>query len=259
LLRITQYVGDRQLQHRSRLAQSRRVGFDAQRPTFDAIERRRRDGSEAHHITMERDPELAAAWSVAQLLGSLLPIQVRMSAPGQSHLRWSMTILALVVAVIAAPRSLVGQTLGARPASVAITVVVPSRLGPNDPMTTDGRGTIVRRGATTFDVETLVGLAERAASRIEVRLGAGWSPDSARVMVRNRNGEFEALASDVPVIALDGPPSRADAHSAVQFRIAADRTPATFSIPVEYRITVGASDQVAVWCFPSLIRVGAGR
>ena len=171
-----------------------------------------------------------------------------------------MTILALVVAVIAAPRSLVGQTLGARPASVALTVVVPSRLGPNDPMTTDGRGTIVRRGATTFDVETLVGLAERAASRIEVRLGAGWSPDSARVMVRNRNGEFEALASDVPVIALDGPPpARADARSAVQFRIAADKTPATFAIPVEYRITVGASDQVAVWCFPSLIRVGADR
>jgi len=53
LLRITQYVGDRQLQCRSRLARSRRVGIDAQQPTFDAIERRRHDGSEAHHSTME--------------------------------------------------------------------------------------------------------------------------------------------------------------------------------------------------------------
>ena len=100
-----------------------------------------------------------------------------MSAPGQSHLWSSMTILALA---IVAPHALVAQTLSTRPASVALTVFVPSHLGPQDALTADGRASIVRRDASTLDVETLVGLGERPASRIEVRLGASWAAKGGR-------------------------------------------------------------------------------
>jgi hypothetical protein len=34
---------------------------------------------------------------------------------------------------------------------------------------------------------------------------------------------------------------------------------AALTIPVEYRITVGASDQIAVWTIPSLLHLDAVR
>jgi len=168
-----------------------------------------------------------------------------------------MTAIALV---IAAPHALAGQTLSARPASVSLTVVVPSHPQPVAALTAEGGVTVVQRGATTFDVETMVGLAGRSASRVEVRLGMSGSPDSARVLVRNRNGEFEPLGADASVVAIDTPSRLAHGPSPLQFRIASSNShPAPLAIPVEYRITVGASDQITVWTVPSFIRVGAAR
>ena len=205
----------------------------------------------------DRDPGLAADWSVAQLLGSLLPIRLCMRTPSQLYLMPSMTAIALVMA---APHALVGQTLSARPASVSLTVVVPSHPHAGAALTTDGGATVVQRGATTLNVETMVGLVERPASRVEVRLGPGWSADSARVLVRNRNGEFERLASDASVVAMDTPAWLGHGPSALQFRITTSNpVAARVAIPVEYRITVGASDQFTVWTFPSLVRVDASR
>ena len=79
-------------------------------------------------------------------------------------------------------------------------------------------------------------------------------------MVRNTQGEFEALASDASVLALDESPSVARGRTPLQFRVETSRSaPAALAIPVEYRITVGASDQIAVWTVPAVIRVGADR
>ena len=180
-----------------------------------------------------------------------------MRTPSQSYIKPSMTAIALA---IAAPHALAGQTLSAKPASVSLTVVVPANARADAALTTDGGATVVQRGTTTLDVETMVGLVERSASRVEVRLGPGWSADSARVLVRNRNGEFERLASDASVVAIDTPSRNSQGPSALQFRIATiNPVPDRLAIPVEYRITVGASDQITVWTFPSLVRIDAAR
>ena len=111
-----------------------------------------------------------------------------------------------------------------------------------------------------LDVETLVGLADRPASRIEVRLGAGWPTDAARILVRNHNGVFQQLESDANVVAIEAPASLMRPRSAVQFRVAGGAsTSAALAIPVEYRITVGASDQIAVWTVPSLLHLDVAR
>jgi hypothetical protein len=180
-----------------------------------------------------------------------------MRTSSQLHLKPSITAIALV---IAAPHALAGQTLSARSASVSLTVVVPSHLQPGAALTADRGATVVQRDATTVDVEIMVGQAERPASRVEVRLGTGWSPDSARVLVRNRDGEFEPLGTDASIVAVDTPTRFAHGPSALQFRIASSKPrPAPLAIPIEYRITVGASDQITVWTFPSVIRVDEAR
>ena len=49
-------------------------------------------------------------------------------------------------------------------------------------------------------------------------------------------------------------------RSALQFRVAAGAsTSAALVIPIEYRITVGASDQIAVWTVPSLLHLDGAR
>jgi hypothetical protein len=169
-----------------------------------------------------------------------------------------MPCIAAIALTLAAPGSLLAQLSG-RPASVSLTVVVPSRVHAGDALTADGGTTVLQRTATTLDLETLIGLTDRPASRIEVRLGAGWPSDAARVLVRNRNGVFQPLESDANVVAVEAPAPLMHPRSALQFRVAAGAsTSAALAIPVEYRITVGASDQIAVWTVPSLLYLGAG-
>lgn len=179
-----------------------------------------------------------------------------MSANGQHHL---MPCLAAIALMLTTPDSLLAQSSG-RPVSVSLTVVVPSRVRAGDALTADGGTAVLQRTATTLDLETLVGLTDRPASRIEVRLGAGWPSDAARVFVRNQNGVFQPLESDANVVAIEAPASLMRPRSALQFRVAAGAsTSAPLAIPVEYRITVGASDQIAVWTIPSLLRLDAAR
>jgi len=179
-----------------------------------------------------------------------------MSTTGQCHLKLCIAAIALMVVT---PDAMIAQLSG-RPASVSLTVVVPSRVLVGDALIADGGMTVLQRTATTLDLETLVGLADRPASRIEVRLGAGWPSDAARVLVRNRNGVFESLESDADVVAIEAPASLMRPRSALQFRVAAGAsTAAALAIPVEYRITVGASDQIAVWTVSSRLHLDAAR
>jgi hypothetical protein len=179
-----------------------------------------------------------------------------MSTKAQRDLTLCIAAIALMLAT---PDSLIAQLSG-RPASVSLTVVVPSRARAGDALTADGGTTVLQRTATTLDLETLVGLADRPASRIEVRLAAGWPSDAARVLVRNRDGIFQALESNANVVAIEAPTSLTHPRSAVQFRVAASASmSAAPTIPVEYRITVGASDQIAVWTIPSLLHLDAVR
>ena len=170
-----------------------------------------------------------------------------------------MPCIAAIALMVATPDSMIAQLSG-RPASVSLTVVVPSRVHAGDALTADGGTTVLQRTATTLDLETLVGLADRPASRIEVRLGAGWPSDAARILVRNRNGVFQPLESDVNVVAIEAPASVMRPRSVLQFRVASHEPgSASLAIPVEYRITVGGSDQIAVWTVPSFLHVDAAR
>ena len=178
-----------------------------------------------------------------------------MSTKGQYHLK----CIAAIALMVATPDSMIAQLSG-RPASVSLTVVVPSRVHARDALAVDDGTTVLQRTATTLDLETLVGLADRAVSRIEVRLGAGWPSDAARVLVRNRNGVFQPLESDANVVAIEAPTSLMGPRSALQFRVATGASPSVaLAIPVEYRITVGASDQIAVWTVSSLLHLEAAR
>ena len=169
----------------------------------------------------------------------------------------SVASIALICACVGA---LPSQVPSARPASVALTVVVPPHAPPLSAMT-DGSATLIRRTSTALDLETMVGLGDRPASRIEVRLGTAWDPEVARVWVRNRDGIYEQVIRDATVVALDAPHAHSLAPSPLHFRVESTR-PAELSslaIPVEYRMTVGAGDEITVWTFPTLLRFDATR
>jgi hypothetical protein len=177
-----------------------------------------------------------------------------MGTPSQLYLLPSVTAMVLV---FAAPHTLAGQTSSARPAAVSLTIVVPSRRPLGASLASDERATVLHRDATMLDLEAMIELADRPASRIEVRLGRGWPTDAAPVLVRNQNGQFEPLDDDSRVVAVDMPPSFSSTRTAVRFRVASNRAmPTSMAIPVEYRITVGAADQIAVYTYPSVIQLG---
>jgi hypothetical protein len=179
-----------------------------------------------------------------------------MSTPSRVVLVPSLAAISLVMV---ASTTVAGQTMSGRPASVSLTVVVPPR--PEGHLTTAERTTVVRQTASALDFQAMVGVADHLASRIEVRLGSGWTADSARVLVQNQHGVFEPLAVDAAIVAASAPASMADARSLLRFRLESNRPMATaaVAIPVEYRITVGHSDQIAVWSFPTLIQLRGTR
>ncbi len=176
-----------------------------------------------------------------------------MTTAGQKVFVPSLVSIALLCA---APELLAGQLPSARPASVALTIVVPSHAPPVG-ATMDGSATVISRTSTAVDVQTMVGLGDRPTSRIEVRLDPAWDANSARVWVRNRNGTFERLMSNATVVALDASLAQSSlAPSPLHFRVESGprAAPSSLTIPVEYRLTVGAGDAIAVWTFPTLIR-----
>jgi hypothetical protein len=169
-------------------------------------------------------------------------------------------LLSLVMAMItlASPRSAAGQLVSKRPASVSLTVFVPPRSLENQGLATEGSVSLVRTSPGAVDLETAVGLLNRPAARVEVRLGGAWTQDSAHVLVQNRRGEFELLARNASVIAHDGPTLFATPVSPLKLRVESSRPldGTELLIPLEYRLTVGTGDEFSVWTFPSVLRVG---
>jgi len=170
----------------------------------------------------------------------------------------ALLLLVMAMITLASPRSATGQLASKRPASVSLTVFVPPRSFEEQGLTTEGSVSLVRTSSDAIDLETAVGLVNRPAARVEVRLGPTWTQDSARVMIQNQRGEFELLASSANVIAQDGPTVSATTLSPLKFRVES-RRPLDGSgllIPLEYRLTVGRGDEFSVWTFPSVVRVG---
>jgi hypothetical protein len=168
-----------------------------------------------------------------------------------------------LVAVLASPLVVAGQTISSRPASVALTVVVPGRAPSAAAFATATNATVVSRSANVADIETLVGVGEGLTSRVEVRLGRDWPSDSPRVWIRNSSGTFERLVAGVPVVAHDassvGAAVGAAPRPAVMLRIESDRPLPALLVPVEYRLKIGSGDQASVWTIESPIRLEAVR
>lgn len=198
------------------------------------------------------------AWSGTQLLLPVLPIRLNMTNTAQKA---RLSSLASIALVLASPAALAGQSLSARPAAVALTVVVPPHAPREAEWVTERAATVVRRTAIAVDLETMVRLGDRAASRIEVRLGAPLSADSSRVWIQNQDGAFEPLVRSASIVAVDVPPSSALPQSSLHFRIESSgpSPSSSVSIPVEYRVTVGAGDEIAVWSFPAVLKFDAAR
>jgi hypothetical protein len=168
-------------------------------------------------------------------------------------------LFSLVMAMItlASPQSATAQLVSKRPASVSLTVFVPPHSLEDQGLTTEASVSIVRTSPNAIDLETAVGLLNRPAARVEVRLGSAWTQDSARVLIENRRGEFELLASGANVIAHDEPTLSTTTLSPLKVRVESSRPlgASELLIPLEYRLTVGSGDEFSVWTFPSVLRV----
>lgn len=197
-------------------------------------------------------------WSTTQLLRPVLPIRLHMTITAQRAL---VSTLASIALVLASPDVLAGQSLSARPASVALTVVVAPHAQPEVALVADSVTSVVRRTRTAVELETTVGLGNRIASRVEVRLGSSWNGDSTRVWVQNSHGAFEPLDRSASIVTLDTPPLLAGPRSPLHFRIESSQPSpfAVMAIPVEYRLTVGTGDEIAVWTFPALLKFEPAR
>ena len=203
------------------------------------------------------DLGLAFGWSTAQLPGSVLPIRFHMRATIQ---RSVFPSLVLIIYGFVSPSGLTAQSVSSRPASVGLTVVVPPR--PTDGgVTSEGTVSLIGGTPTAIDLEAIVGLANRPATRIEVRLAASSDADSTQVWVQNQRGEFERMLRDASIVAMDGRRPVATPRSSLRFRVESSRPLAVSSlaIPVEYRLTIGGGDEFSVWSFPSLLRVESSR
>lgn len=168
--------------------------------------------------------------------------------------------LASIALVLASPDVLAGQSLSARPASVALTIVVPPHAQPDLALGPDGVA-VVRRTPSAVDFEALVPVGDRSPSRVEVRLGSPWAPDSTRVWVRDSTGAFEQLLTDASVVALEAPLASSVQRSTLRFRVESSQPSllASIAIPVEYRLTIGAGDQIVVWNVRTVLRFESAR
>lgn len=167
----------------------------------------------------------------------------------------------MIASTLAPPRATEAQLVNARPASVALTVVVPPRPHSSVLASSVANASIVGATSTTIDLETTVDLSVPSASRLEVRLGGASRADSTGVLVRNSRGEFERLSREATVVAVDVMPKIAGSANAIRFRVesaASYRAPPP-AIPLEYRLTVGGGDEFSVWSFSSLLQVGTER
>ncbi len=172
-----------------------------------------------------------------------------------------MPAFAVIVCGLTSPRMTGAQIVSRRPASVALTVVVPPRSLSSAAASSDGSVVLMGTTPTTLDLETTVDVADRSTTRLEVRLGRAWSADSTGVLVRNSRGQFERLSRQTTVVAIDAMPQLIGSTNALRFRVesARSRRALPLEIPLEYRLTVGRGDEFSVWTFSSLLQVGTER
>ena len=169
-------------------------------------------------------------------------------------------LLALVMAGGATAAPLRAQVPSSRPASVSLTVVVPSRAPSDGSVASEGTVALLGATSTTVDLETIVGLADRAAARIEVRLAPAASANLGRVWVRRRHGDFAPLLSGGPAVIMDAPVTDTTAPLPLRLRVEPTGSPdEAITIPLEYRVMVGSGDRFSVWSFPSVLRVEPSR
>lgn len=161
-------------------------------------------------------------------------------------------MLVVVASVLASVPS-TAQVLSARPASISLTVVVPPRPESNDVVPAEGWVALLAVTRNAIDFETSVGLSSRIATRTEVRLAPRWGAHSGRVWVRNRRGDLEPLTAGGPAVVVDAP----NAASPLRVRVEGSRAldASSLTIPLEYRMKVGAGDEFSVWTFSSLVRI----
>jgi hypothetical protein len=169
--------------------------------------------------------------------------------------------IAVIACSLASPRVTEAQLMSARPASVALTVVVPPRSHPLVAAISDASVSLTSTTPTRIDLETAVDVMNRSATRLEVRLGRTWSAESTFVSVRNSRGEFERLSGETGVVAIEAMPSVIGSTRALRFRVesAQPLNASLPAIPLEYRLTTGRGDEFSVWSFSSLLQVGTGR
>ena len=162
-----------------------------------------------------------------------------------------------MVASLLASKPLMAQLVSARPAAVSLTVVVPRREDSNHALVSEGSVALLAATRNAIDFETSVGLADRAATRIEVRLAPSWNADSGRVWIRNHRGQLELLTSDNPAVVLDASSTDIRTASPVRLRVEPNRmlAPSAVTVPLEYRVRVATGDEVSVWTFSSRLRV----
>ena len=173
----------------------------------------------------------------------------------------ALPTLTVIACSLASSRVTDAQLVSARPASVALTVVVPPRPSANLAASANGSVSFISATPTTIDLEAMVHGLDPSASRLEVRLGGEWSADSAGVLVRNARGEFERLSRGTGVVAIDALPIMVGSTNTIRFRVASAqprRSPFP-AIPLEYRLTVGRGEEFQVWSFTSLLQVDAER
>ena len=169
--------------------------------------------------------------------------------------------IAVIACSLASPRVTGAQLVSARPASIALTVVVPPRSRPNVAAVSEPSVSLISTTPTTIDLETTVNVIDRSVTRLEVRLGTGWSAESTVVSVRNAHGEFERLSGETGVVAIDAMPRMVGSTTALRFRVesARPRRSTAATIPLEYRLTMGRGDEFSVWSFSSPLHVGTER
>ena len=204
------------------------------------------------------DLPLARCWSRVQLLSSDPADTVRMT----SATRYAALLsIAVIACSLASPRVTGAQLSSARPASVALTVVVPPRSTSTLAAASETSVSLISTTPTTIDFETTVDAMDRPATRLEVRLRGAWNAESTVVSVRNSRGEFERLSGETRVVAIDPMPGGVGSTTALRFRVesARPRRGAPLAIPLEYRITVGRGDEFSVWSFSSLLQVDTER
>ena len=169
--------------------------------------------------------------------------------------------IAVIACSLASPRVTGAQLASARPASVALAVVVPPRAHSNVAAASEPSVSLISITPTTIDLETTVDVMDRSATRLEVRLGGAWNAESTVVSVRNSRGEFERLSGETGVVAIDAMPRLVGSTSALRFRVESARPHRASlpAIPLEYRLTMGRGDEFSVWSFSSLLQVGTER